>query len=125
MQSGKQDPALYDVLTACVERADIGGDIETWIEDDIAFHRALVETSGVTPLAAFCDLLQVFFRRFHDRTAVGDREAGKEQHRQIVEALRAEKLDKAVGLLRYHLHWYEHEGHGARAPARGSRTAPA
>lgn len=110
MQSVKEDSALGDFLMVCVEKADCGGDIETWIEDDIAFHRALVETSGVTPLSAFCDLIQVFFRRFRDRTAVGDLEAGKQQHRQIVEAIVAEKLDTAVDLLRYHLHWYEHDG---------------
>ena len=87
---------------------------DRWIEYDIAFHRGLVEASGLTPLLSVCDLLRAFFDRF--RTAMGDFQKGKEDHRRIVEVLRSEKLDTAVELLRHHLSWYESHENASASP---------
>lgn len=105
----RDDTELYLRLKALAEagpdseRAD-----DQWIEHDIAFHRALIEASGLAPLTSFCDLLQSFFHKF--RTVIGDVRKGKCEHRKIIEALRNEDMDTAVGLLQYHLScYYEHE----------------
>src|SRR3990167_4537442 len=79
---------VVEDLLRRAEMAPIAGEAERRIEHDIAFHRALVEVTEITPLAAFCDLLQVFFHKFHQRAAAGDFAAGQKQHRQIVEVLR-------------------------------------
>jgi GntR family transcriptional regulator, transcriptional repressor for pyruvate dehydrogenase complex len=105
MKAMKKDPDLYLRLRALaesgpsMEHAD-----DRWIEHDIAFHRALVEASGLAPLASVCDLLQAFFHKF--RTSMNAR-LGREGHCQIVEALHREDLDAAVSLLRHHLKGYE------------------
>ncbi|HLA85772.1 MAG TPA: FCD domain-containing protein [Thermoguttaceae bacterium] len=110
LEAMKKDPSLSPRLLELAEAApDVDRVNEAWIEYDIAFHRGLVDASGLSPLASVCDLLQAFFHQF--QTAMGDFQRGKEDHRRIVEALRDEKLDTAVELLRRHLSWYEeHEG---------------
>jgi GntR family transcriptional regulator, transcriptional repressor for pyruvate dehydrogenase complex len=105
MKAMKKDPAIYERLRAL---ADSGPDVEIandqWIEYDIAFHRAVVEASGLAPLASVCDLLQAFFHKF--RTHI-DASKGKEGHLQIVEALRSGDLNEAVAILKFHLSSYE------------------
>lgn len=106
----RKDPALYDRLKALAESGpDSGPADDAWIEHDIAFHRALVEASGLDPLASVCDLLQAFFRKFRTSMNV---EHGKEGHCQIVDALHRGNLDAAVALLRYHLKGYEGDDSG-------------
>ncbi len=107
MEAMRSDPALAQRLGSLAEMAPPGDDVVGRIEHDIAFHRALVEATKISPLAAFCDLLQVFFRKFHERTAAGDFAAGQRHHRQIVDALRTGDLDRATKILRQHLSWYE------------------
>ncbi|MBN2292538.1 MAG: FadR family transcriptional regulator [Pirellulales bacterium] len=107
MEAMREKPELFDYLMECVEIADTEEDIEAWIEHDIAFHRALVEVSNIGPLGSFCDLIHVFFHEFHDKTAQGHFVSGKEQHEQIVHALRDGHVDEAVRILRFHLSWYE------------------
>jgi len=106
VEAMKKDAALYPRLLGLADAApEVDRVNEAWIEYDIAFHRGLVEASGLSPLASVCDLLQAFFHQF--QTAMGAFQRGKEEHRQIVESLHAEKLDVAVGLLRHHLNWYK------------------
>jgi GntR family transcriptional regulator, transcriptional repressor for pyruvate dehydrogenase complex len=109
MKAMKRDPALYPQLR---DLARSGPDVvradDRWIAYDIAFHRALVEASGLRPLAAICDLLQAFFHKFREyMTDVG---SGKEVHCKIVEALHDGNLDSAVSMLRYHMSGYERYG---------------
>lgn len=108
-QAMRTRPELYDELIARVEAADVHENLEDWIEHDIAFHRALVEAAGIEPLAAFAELLQVFFRKFYDRVAKGLFDRGKKGHRQIIDALRDGQVDQAINLLRHHLGWYEED----------------
>ena len=109
MAAMRDDPGVAEELMRRAEIVPDREDVDRRIEDDMAFHRALVEATKIAPLAAFCQLLQVFFRRFHERTAAGDFDMGHRQHRQIVEALRQGKLDVATEVLRAHLSWYEKE----------------
>lgn len=108
MEQMEQDPTLYPRLRALAE-AMPGVDRfdEAWFEYDVAFHRALVEASGIAPLVSFCDLLQTFFSRFWSRAEEGDRPAGMRGHCQIVESLHEKDLKTAADTLRHHLRWYE------------------
>ncbi|HTI52501.1 MAG TPA: GntR family transcriptional regulator, partial [Planctomycetaceae bacterium] len=54
------DPTLYERLSALNEEFRQTRDLARWIELDIAFHRQLLESSGLEPLVAFHDLLQIF-----------------------------------------------------------------
>ena len=60
------DPAVYESLREQVERSRGTRDLQTWIDLDIAFHRMLLDASGLAPLVAFNDLLQIFFQRFRE-----------------------------------------------------------
>jgi GntR family transcriptional repressor for pyruvate dehydrogenase complex len=107
MEAMQRDPAVYDGLRELAESCPDFKNSEKMrrVEHDIAFHRALVEASGIEPLASFCDLLQAFFYKFLD--VLRDDPVLEERHIEIVEALRKEKLQKAIALLRHHLHYYE------------------
>ena len=61
-----EDPALYDQLAALTDPANEGDTLDEQIATDLAFHRALLAASGLGPLVAFNDLLQVFFNRFRE-----------------------------------------------------------
>jgi GntR family transcriptional regulator, transcriptional repressor for pyruvate dehydrogenase complex len=106
MKALRKSPALYQRLA---DLARSGPDEtvadDRWIAYDIAFHRALVEASGLRPLAAICDLLQAFFHKF--REYMTDTGNGKQVHCQIVEHLHDGQLEEAVKLLRYHMSGYE------------------
>ncbi len=102
----KKDQGLYRRLADLAQSGPDGGLADDrWIAYDIAFHRALVEASGLRPLAAICDLLQAFFHKF--RQYMSDVVGGKKSHCEIVEALHNGNLDLAVTLLRHHLSGYE------------------
>jgi GntR family transcriptional regulator, transcriptional repressor for pyruvate dehydrogenase complex len=109
MEAMKKDPAVYAALRELAEGCPDAGnsDKKRLIEHDIAFHRALVEASGIAPLASFCDLLQAFFREYRHVLRVNPR--AKSKHFRIIEALQKGKLDRAVDLLRCHLRCYEKE----------------
>jgi GntR family transcriptional regulator, transcriptional repressor for pyruvate dehydrogenase complex len=122
IEAMKKDPTLYAKLRDLAEAAPDGDHVDDrWVDYDIAFHRGLVEASGLDPLASICDLLQAFFHKF--RTAMGDVRKGKKTHRQIVDAIRSEKVETAVELLRSHLNWYETRGNtsASRQGQRGRR----
>jgi GntR family transcriptional regulator, transcriptional repressor for pyruvate dehydrogenase complex len=120
MKAMKKDPDLYVRLRTLSEAGpDMEGANDAWIEHDIAFHRALVEASGLAPLASVCDLLQAFFHKF--RTSMNAR-LGREGHCQIVEALHREDLDAAVSLLRHHLRGYEGSDDGLQKLSDEFRT---
>jgi DNA-binding FadR family transcriptional regulator len=105
----KKNPALYCSLRELAETGPDTNDSseDQWIEHDIAFHRALVEASGIAPLASFCDLLQAFFHKF--RGSLHGLPGGKDTHIEIIECLRTGKLDTAVDLLRSHVRCYKED----------------
>jgi GntR family transcriptional regulator, transcriptional repressor for pyruvate dehydrogenase complex len=109
MKALRKDPALYGRLMDLAQSApETGRADDRWIAYDIAFHRALVEASGLRPLAAICDLLQAFFHKF--REYMTDVSSGKQSHCQIVDALHDGNLDSAVSMLRLHMSGYEKFG---------------
>ncbi len=96
-------PGLLERLCELAEATEADTPDDRFIDAEIAFHRALVESSGIAPLVLFSDLLEAFFRRFHARVVAHRREAGVLQHRQLVELLGAGRQAEAEALLRGHL----------------------
>jgi GntR family transcriptional regulator, transcriptional repressor for pyruvate dehydrogenase complex len=106
IEAMKADTAVYERLRAlATERPALDDSSEAWITYDINFHRALVEASGIAPLASFCDLLAAFFHKVRDRTGPNPRLS--DIHAGIVEALHCGEHASAVDLLRNHLRCYE------------------
>jgi GntR family transcriptional repressor for pyruvate dehydrogenase complex len=100
-------PALYDRLSALTVQLNQTQSLDARIAGDIAFHRALLEASGIGPLLAFNDLLEIFFTRFRQSVEQGGWESGICQHQRIVDALRGGDLDRARENLRDHLDYHK------------------
>ena len=104
-----ENPALYDQLAALADPRIQGGTVDEQIAADLAFHRALLAASGLGPLVAFGDLLQIFFNRFRE---VLDYNAGDaiqgivHWHLQIIAALRRGDVNGACEALRRHLEYF-------------------
>lgn len=77
--------------------------IQRFIELDIAFHKALIGASGLSPLMAFSDLLAVFFQRFRESVKKAEWQGGIENHQQIIDALKRGDVPFAERLLRSHI----------------------
>jgi DNA-binding FadR family transcriptional regulator len=109
----ESDPALYEQLSLIVAEFHKVKTISGWIELDLAFHRQLLEASGLAPLVAFNDLLQVFFLRFRESVKKAQWKQAIESHQEILDALRDGKLETACEAMRSHI-----ESHRQRMEAR-------
>ncbi len=98
-----EDPRLYEELRDHVDRFRAARDLQEWIDLDIAFHRRLLDASGLTPLVAFNDLLQVFFIKFRENVKKTEWQGGIESHRRIIDALRERDVNQASHELRLHI----------------------
>ena len=96
-------PEIYGRLCGLNNQLRSATDLSTWIEHDIAFHRELLESSGLKPLGAFNDLLDLFFRRFRESVKKAEWEPGVESHQRLLDALRDGKLELACDELRQHI----------------------
>lgn len=110
----KTDRAIYAALNDLVDRFRETRELEEWIELDIAFHRALLDASGLSPLVAFSDLLQIFFQRFRESVKKAEWKTGIESHQRIIDSLRDQDVANAAGELRDHI-----ESHKLRMKGRG------
>lgn len=125
MEAFDHDPTLFGELMARVDRmARACGDLDRFIEEDIAFHRALVESSGIEPLVAFTDLLHSFFTGFREEVRAADRRSGNQEHRRLLLTIREGNLAESQELVRRHIEDYtlpsRRSAHGTRA---GDRSA--
>lgn len=98
-----EDPAVYASLRERVDGFCGTRDVQKMIELDIAFHRALLDASGLAPLVAFNDLLQIFFLRFRESVTKADWQPGIEGHARIIDALRDQNVTDASDHLRQHI----------------------
>jgi len=96
------NPEVYDRLNRLNDELRHARSASRYLVLDPAFHQLLVECSGLTPLAAFSDLLQVFFKRFHKFVQKNWR-GSAETHQQIIDGIRDGKTEAAVKLLRHHI----------------------
>jgi DNA-binding GntR family transcriptional regulator len=99
----RDDDAIYESLNAIVDQFRSARDLATWIELDVCFHRTLLESSGLTPLVAFGELLQVFFRRFRDSVKRAEWKLGVVSHQRLIDLLREARVAEAVDELRTHI----------------------
>jgi GntR family transcriptional repressor for pyruvate dehydrogenase complex len=106
MRRMADDPGLYDGLVQAADAVRSAPDLDEKILADAAFHRALLDASGVGPLMAFHDLLTIFFDRFRRSLACGDWEVGLRHHRQILDALRGGDLKLACDVLTLHVDYH-------------------
>ncbi len=102
------DPTIGDALDAIVAQFRTARDLQTWIDLDIRFHRTLLEASGLEPLVAFGDLLQVFFQRFRDSVKRAEWKEAIESHQEIIDLLRKQDVAAAVERLRLHIESHKH-----------------
>lgn len=97
-------PELYAELVSINDGLKSVQDPEEFVRRDLAFHRALLEASGIEPLVAFSSVLEIFFKRFKDQISVQRNwPTGIAAHREIIEALKNRDLKKASDLLGQHL----------------------
>ncbi len=106
-----EDSSIHTRLQVLVEKFRSARDLKTWIDLDIAFHRTLLEASGLEPIVAFGDLLHVFFQRFRESVKKAEWKTGIDSHQLIVDHLAAGKVTLAADELRSHI-----DSHRQRLP---------
>lgn len=106
-----EDASIIQRLNAIVEQSCSARDLKAWIDLDIAFHRTLLEASGLEPIVAFGDLLHVFFQRFRESVKKGEWKGGIESHRKVIDLLTAGDVSAAIEELRFHI-----DSHRQRLP---------
>lgn len=95
-----EDSAIETRLRSLAEKFGTARSLKDFLASDIQFHRALMDSSGLQPLVAFGDLLEIFFQRF--RAAIGkvDRSVGVANHLRLVDLLAAGNAEAAAAELR-------------------------
>ena len=103
------DDDFYKNLLSLTQKLESETDPDKYIKDDLEFHNSLVKASGIEPLIAFNDLLQVFFGRFRSNiiSAHPDSDIGAGHHKNITEALKKGDLQEAEKQLRQHLEFHK------------------
>jgi DNA-binding GntR family transcriptional regulator len=99
----QQDSGIYESLNEINEGLRRARALRRWVELDIAFHRLLVESSGLSPLLTFSDLLATFFLQFRESVKKAEWKAGIESHQRIIDALQVGKLGGARDELQRHI----------------------
>jgi GntR family transcriptional regulator, transcriptional repressor for pyruvate dehydrogenase complex len=89
------DPSIETHLRNLAKQFGTARDLKACIAIDIQFHRTLVGASGLQPLIAFNELLDVFFQRFREAIGKVDRKVGVELHQRLVDHLAAGRVDVA------------------------------
>jgi GntR family transcriptional regulator, transcriptional repressor for pyruvate dehydrogenase complex len=97
------DPGVYRRLHAVNENMLAATRLDQSIVHDIAFHKALLEESGLRTLMAFGELLEIFFHQFREDVTQEEWRSGAEHHRRILDLLRTGDLTEAVEQLRLHI----------------------
>lgn len=103
----RESPETLDRLQELARRTGKAGDVDRRLEDDCAFHRALLGASRIEALVVFNDLLQVFFNRFRTSLLKGVWRAGARDHTAIVEALVDGRIELAREVLRRHIEYHK------------------
>jgi GntR family transcriptional repressor for pyruvate dehydrogenase complex len=105
-----KDQEVYDRLAAMVEASRQRDDAQWRVSSDVAFHRALLESSGVAPLLVFDDLLRIFFDRFFKCPKVLPTDDPwkrvADEHERLIRYLRDGNVEDARQLLCDHLGHY-------------------
>lgn len=100
------EPSIYEHLSEMARRIGETDDRSEQIKRDVAFHRALLEASGLEPLVVFNDFLEIFFQRFRESLMAGGWKKGVQAHLKILDALRDGKCQRAQELLKAHIGYH-------------------
>jgi GntR family transcriptional regulator, transcriptional repressor for pyruvate dehydrogenase complex len=103
LSRGQSDSSIWTSLNEINRKMRRARSLSDRVELDIAFHRRLVESSGLSPLLTFSDLLGAFFRTLRESVRKADWKTGVESHQRLVDALSAGQLDAARDELRRHI----------------------
>ncbi len=106
MEQMNWQPGLYDRLMLLALQTENAETPEYFIDREIAYHRALVESSGIEPLVSFTDILDAFFAKYYQRVIARRHVPEVQNHRQVVDFLHEGRLVEAEDLLRGHLSPY-------------------
>lgn len=98
-----ENSALHAALQSIIDASRETRDLQEWIELDIQFHRALLDASGLSPIVAFGDLMQIFFRRFRESVKKAEWKTGIDGHQRIIDSLRDQEVASATAELRRHI----------------------
>ena len=96
------DPEIYERLNRYNDQLRHKHAPSHYVTLDAGFHQLLVESSGLTPLAAFSELLQVFFERFC-KSVKNNRQGAADTHQEIIDGIRDGHISEMVELLRRHV----------------------
>jgi GntR family transcriptional regulator, transcriptional repressor for pyruvate dehydrogenase complex len=94
------DPSIETNLRKTAAQFGTARDLKACIATDIRFHRLLLEASGLQPLVAFGELLDVFFQRFREAIRKVEWKVGVENHQRLVDLLAAGQVEAASAELR-------------------------
>lgn len=97
------DPSIYEALNEVNSKLRRAATKSEWLQGEVQFHCLLVSSSGVRALAAFNDLVQVFFRKLRAEFYQSRWKDGVKGHQEIIDALRDGDHLKATHLLTEHI----------------------
>ncbi|MDP7019281.1 MAG: GntR family transcriptional regulator [Pirellulaceae bacterium] len=108
MERMAADPEIFEQLSELNRKLLSADQVTRWVELDIAFHRQLLDASGLKPLVAFNDLLEIFFQRVRESVQGGEWVLGVESHQRLLDHLQARELAAANHELRDHIESHKH-----------------
>jgi GntR family transcriptional repressor for pyruvate dehydrogenase complex len=101
------DPSVYDSLRLQADLFRDARDLNERIGLDICFHRTLLHASGLAPLVAFNEVLQLFFQKCRESVQRQEWQAGIDCHYRIINALRDQDVPLAIEELRGHIEFHK------------------
>lgn len=117
-----KDPSIYEELNALNEKLRRATKKSEWLQGEVNFHCFLVASSGVRALAAFNDLVQVFFLKFRSEFSKARRDGGIRGHQEIIDTLRSGDYQTATALLTTHINVHRNRNQGSKGR---TKKAPA
>jgi DNA-binding FadR family transcriptional regulator len=105
-QAMAADPEVFVQLQSLIAAGQDGATDAQRIDSDMAFHRLLLEVSGIGPLLAFDSLLQIFFKRFGSGSVLEHWELTSDRHTRLIHLLRDGHVGEARQVLTDHLDGY-------------------
>jgi GntR family transcriptional repressor for pyruvate dehydrogenase complex len=105
-----KDSTIYEELNDLNEKLRRAVKKSEWLQGEVNFHCCLVASSGVRALAAFNDLVQVFFQKFRSDFSKARRENGIRGHQEIIDTLRKGDYQTATTMLTAHINVHRDGG---------------
>jgi DNA-binding FadR family transcriptional regulator len=98
-----ENPSILASLQKMIPRFENAQTLGEKIALDIKFHRMLLDASGLKPLVAFSELLEIFFRQFRQSVDAAEWTVSIASHQRIINSLRDRDVSGVVNELRTHI----------------------